>query len=43
MFRYLHLLHARHAGGDASREVLKDPHLLVTVFAWGVTTLLLIA
>jgi len=43
MFRYLHLLHARHAGGDASREVVRDPHLVVTVLAWGVTTLLLIA
>ena len=43
MFRYLHLLHAKHAGGDASREVVKDPHLLVTVLAWGATTLLLIS
>jgi HAD superfamily hydrolase (TIGR01490 family) len=43
MFRYLHLLHAKHAGGDASREVVKDPHLLVTVLAWGVTTVLLIS
>ena len=43
MFRYLHLLHAKHAGGDASREVVKDPHLLVTVLAWGMITLLLIA
>jgi HAD superfamily hydrolase (TIGR01490 family) len=43
MFRYLHLLHARQAGGDASREVVKDPHLLVTVLAWGITTVLLIA
>jgi hypothetical protein len=43
MFRYLHLLHAKHAGGDASREVIKDPHLLVTVLAWAVTTVLLIA
>jgi len=43
MFRYLHLLHAKRAGGDASREVIKDPHLLVTVLAWGLTTVLLIA
>ena len=30
-------------GKDGSREVVKDPHLLVTVLAWAVTTVLLIA
>jgi len=43
MFRYLHLLHAKHAGGDASCEVAKDPHLLATVLAWGAVTALLIS
>jgi 4-hydroxybenzoate polyprenyltransferase len=43
MFRYLHLLHAKHAGGDASRELVKDPHLLATVAAWAAVTALLIA
>ena len=43
MFRYLHLLHAKHAGGDTSRELVKDPHLLGTVLAWIAVTALLIA
>ena len=43
LFRYLHLLHAKQAGGDTSRELVKDPHLLVTVLAWGAVTALLLA
>lgn len=42
IFRYLYLLHAQHAGVDTSRELARDPHLLVTLLAWGATTLLLI-
>ena len=43
MFRYLYLLHAKHAGADTSRELARDPHLLVTVLAWGIATFWLIA
>jgi HAD superfamily hydrolase (TIGR01490 family) len=43
MFRYLYLLHAKHAGTDTSRELARDPHLVVTVLGWGVATFWLIA
>jgi 4-hydroxybenzoate polyprenyltransferase len=43
MFRYLYLLHAKHAGADTSRELARDPHLLVTVLGWGLATFWLIA
>ncbi len=43
MFRYLHLLHAKQAGGDTSRELAKDPHLLATVLGWMAATAWLIA
>jgi HAD superfamily hydrolase (TIGR01490 family) len=43
MFRYLYLLHAKHAGADTSRELLRDPHLVATVLGWTMTTLWLIA
>ena len=38
IFRYLFLLHFRGRGGDTSRDLFTDAHLLVTVVAWlGVT------
>ena len=38
IFRYLYLLHFRGRGGDTSRDLFTDAHLLVTVVAWlGVT------
>jgi len=43
MFRYLYLLHARQGGTDASSDVLRDPHLLVTVAAWAAVSFLLIS
>jgi 4-hydroxybenzoate polyprenyltransferase len=43
MFRYLFLLHSRHAGTDASRDLVRDPHLVATVLAWGVATFWLIS
>jgi HAD superfamily hydrolase (TIGR01490 family) len=43
MFRYLYLLHAKHAGTDTSRDLARDPHLAVTVLVWCLTTALLIA
>lgn len=43
MFRYLFLLHSRHAGTDASREIVRDPHLVATVLGWGGATLWLIS
>ena len=43
MFRYLHLLHSERCGTDTSDDLLRDRHLLASVFGWAVTTMLLIA
>lgn len=43
MFRYLYLLHAKHAGTDTSSELARDPHLAGTVIGWALATLWLIA
>jgi 4-hydroxybenzoate polyprenyltransferase len=43
MFRYLYLLHAKHAGTDTSRELARDAHLAATVIGWAATTVWLIA
>jgi 4-hydroxybenzoate polyprenyltransferase len=43
IFRYLFLLHAKHAGADTSRELARDAHLAATVIGWAATTLWLIA
>ena len=43
MFRYLYLLHAKHAGADTSRELVRDPHLLASVLGWCAATFWLIS
>ena len=43
MFRYLYLLHAKHVGTDTSRELVRDPHLIVAVAGWCAATLWLIS
>ena len=43
MFRYLYLLHAKHAGADTSRELVRDPHLLASVLGWCTATFWLIS
>jgi HAD superfamily phosphoserine phosphatase-like hydrolase len=43
MFRYLYLLHAKHAGADTSRELVRDPHLLASVLGWIAATWWLIS
>jgi 4-hydroxybenzoate polyprenyltransferase len=42
-FRYLYLLHAKQAGTDTSVDLARDPHLIVTLLAWGAVTACLIA
>jgi len=38
IFRYIYLLHSRRGGGDPSRDLIRDPHILVTGVLWvGVT------
>jgi 4-hydroxybenzoate polyprenyltransferase len=43
IFRYLFLLHVKGRGDDTALDLYTDPHLLVTVVAWMVTTLVVLA
>ena len=43
VFRYIYLLHHQSQGGDPSRDLIRDPHLLITVGAWLIATIWLIA
>jgi 4-hydroxybenzoate polyprenyltransferase len=43
LFRYLHLSFSSDAGEDPARDLLRDPHLLVTVLGWAVFTFWLLA
>lgn len=42
LFRYLFLLHNGNGGGDAARELIRDPHILVSVACWAVLVFVLI-
>jgi 4-hydroxybenzoate polyprenyltransferase len=42
-FRYLYLLHHQGQGGDPSRELLTDSHLLATLAVWLLTTILMLS
>lgn len=41
LFRYIFLLHHRQQGGDPSRDLLKDRHMVGIVIGWFVFTLLI--
>jgi len=43
IFRYLYLLHHQGQGGDPSRDLLTDSHLLVTLAGWLLTTILMLS
>ncbi|MBI3902764.1 MAG: decaprenyl-phosphate phosphoribosyltransferase [Nitrosomonadales bacterium] len=43
VFRYIYLLHHQNRGGDTAHDLVRDPHLLIVVGVWLVTTVLLIA
>lgn len=43
VFRYIYLLHHQSRGGDPSHDLVRDPHLLIVVGTWLITTMLLIA
>ena len=43
MFRYLYLLHCQQYGGDASREIFQDRHLLSTSIAWILSVVIILA
>ncbi len=42
LFRYLYLLYASGSGGDPSIDLIRDPHLLVTLLLWFGTTFWLV-
>lgn len=42
-FRYLYLLHREAGGGDPSRELIRDPHILGAGLGWLIMTLWLVA
>jgi len=42
LFRYIYLLHHKKSGGDPTRDLLADPHIITTVVAWLALTLYLI-
>lgn len=43
VFRYIYLLHHQSRGGDPSHDLVRDPHLIIVVGVWSVTTILLIS
>jgi 4-hydroxybenzoate polyprenyltransferase len=42
IFRYLYLVHHKKGGGHVGRTLLTDPPLLVDIFLWGASVLLII-
>lgn len=43
VFRYIYLLHQQRSGGDPSRDLVRDPHMLTVLLAWFIITIALIA
>ena len=43
VFRYIYLLHHQSSGGDPSRDLVRDPHMLIVLLAYLITTIALIA
>jgi 4-hydroxybenzoate polyprenyltransferase len=43
VFRYIYLLHHQSSGGDPSKDLVRDPHMLIVLLGWLVTTIALIA
>lgn len=43
VFRYIYLLHHQSSGGDPSRDLVRDPHMLTVLLGWSIVTLILIA
>jgi len=43
VFRYIYMLHQQKSGGDPSSDIVRDPHMLIVLAAWLLTTVLLIA
>jgi 4-hydroxybenzoate polyprenyltransferase len=43
LFSYLHLTFSSGAGEDPARDLIRDPHMLLTVLGWGALTFWLLA
>jgi len=43
VFRYIYLLHHQSGGGDPSRDLARDPHMLIVVGSWLSATIWLIS
>ena len=43
IFRYIYLLHHQSSGGDPSKDLVRDPHLLIVLSGWLISTIALIA
>jgi len=43
VFRYIYLLHHQSSGGDPSKDLVRDPHMLIVLLGWLITTIVLIA
>ncbi len=42
LFRYIFLLHQRDSGEDPTKDLLKDPHIVLSVAGWALLTLFLV-
>lgn len=43
IFRYIYTLHGHSTGGDPATEIFRDPHLLLAILGWLLSTLWLIS
>lgn len=43
VFRYIFLLHHQSSGGDPSKDLVRDPHMLIVLLSWLIATIVLIA
>lgn len=43
IFRYIFLLHHQSKGGEPSRDLMRDPHILLSAMGWAILTFWLIA
>ena len=43
VFRYIYLLHHQSSGGDPSKDLVRDPHMLIVLLGYLIATIALIA
>lgn len=43
VFRYIFLLHHQSRGTDTAKDMVRDPHMLIVLLGWAITTIALIA